>query len=72
LAFKKTYPALFGLYKNQFLPPAFRIIGYARSKIELNEFKKRISSKIKLHSEKEKELLEEFLGRCTYESGIGD
>lgn len=72
LAFKKTYPALFGLFRNRFLPTNFHIIGYARSKIELDEFKKKISSKIKLHNEKEKSLLDEFLLKCTYESGQYD
>lgn len=72
LAFKKTYPALFGLFRNRFLPTSFHIIGYARSKIELEDFKKKISSRIKLHNEKERVLLEEFLVKCTYESGQYD
>jgi glucose-6-phosphate 1-dehydrogenase len=63
---------LFGLFRNRFLPQNFGIIGYARSKIELGDFRKRISSKIKLHNEKEKALLDEFLLKCTYESGQYD
>ncbi|POY69981.1 putative Glucose-6-phosphate dehydrogenase (NADP(+)) [Rhodotorula taiwanensis] len=34
LAKKKTFPALFGLYQNGFLPEGIRIIGYARSKMD--------------------------------------
>lgn len=72
LAYKKTYPALFGLYRNNYLPKNTHIVGYARSKIDMNDFKKRISSKIKLHNEKEKGLLDEFLSKCSYETGSYD
>ena len=72
LAFKKTYPALFGLFRNKFLPPKFQIVGYARSKLDLSEFKKRISSKIKLHTEADKDLLVKFLDRCYYVAGQYD
>ncbi len=72
LAFKKTYPALFGLYRNKFLPSNTHIVGYARSKLNLDDFKNRISSKIKLHNEKEKVLLDEFLLKCSYEAGSYD
>ncbi len=37
LAKKKTYPALFALFSNDFLPPNVRIYGYARS--EMNDAK---------------------------------
>ncbi|KAJ3359683.1 Glucose-6-phosphate 1-dehydrogenase [Kappamyces sp. JEL0680] len=72
LAFKKTYPALFGLFRNRFLPANTHVVGYARSKLQLEEFKKKISSKIKLHNDKDKELLGEFLDLCTYEAGAYD
>ncbi|KAI8898854.1 glucose-6-phosphate dehydrogenase [Globomyces pollinis-pini] len=72
LAFKKTYPALFGLYRNHFLPSNVSIIGYARSKLDLSDFKKRISSKIKFHNDKDKLLLDQFLQKCTYQSGQYD
>ncbi|KAI9093008.1 glucose-6-phosphate dehydrogenase [Phlyctochytrium arcticum] len=72
LAFKKTYPALFGLYKNKFLPPNTDVVGYARSHIELDEFRKRISSKVKVNNDEEKNLLQEFLQKCTYTSGNYD
>ncbi|KAI9014918.1 glucose-6-phosphate dehydrogenase [Gaertneriomyces semiglobifer] len=72
LAYKKTYPALFGLYKMNFLPPHADIIGYARSHIEIEDFKKRISSRIKVANDEEKKQLKEFLSRCTYISGQYD
>ena len=30
----QTFPALFGLFANGFLPPNLRIIGYARTKMD--------------------------------------
>ncbi|KAI8825792.1 glucose-6-phosphate dehydrogenase [Fimicolochytrium jonesii] len=72
LAFKKTYPALFGLYKNGFVPQNTDIVGYARSHIELDDFRKRVSSKIKTSNDEEKSFLTKFLGRCTYVSGKYD
>lgn len=72
MAFKKTYPALFGLFRSNLLPQNTDIIGYARSKLDLDEFKKKISSKIKLHNEKEESMLDEFLEKCTYQAGTYD
>lgn len=73
LAFKKTYPALFGLHRIGLLPQTTQIIGYARSQIELPEFLTRVSSKFKLgSSDTEKALLDDFLARCTYISGKYD
>lgn len=70
LAFKKTYPALFGLYKFGFLPPSCQIVGYARSEIELDDFKKRISSK--MNAKDDSALLTSFLKMCYYVSGKYD
>ncbi|KAI9357276.1 glucose-6-phosphate dehydrogenase, partial [Zopfochytrium polystomum] len=72
LAFKKTYPALFGLFKNGFLPKNSQIIGYARSHIELPEFHKRVSSKIKTATDEDRQLVAKFLAKCTYFSGKYD
>ncbi|KIM90820.1 hypothetical protein PILCRDRAFT_811308 [Piloderma croceum F 1598] len=47
LAKKKTFPALFGLYKNGFLPRDVHIVGYARTKMDEAEFHKRVTSYIK-------------------------
>lgn len=72
MAFKKTYPALFDLYKNNLLPKNTKIIGYARSKFDVNEFKGRISSKFKTTNQKELDSIKPFLDLCTYESGDYD
>ncbi|KAJ7590927.1 glucose-6-phosphate 1-dehydrogenase [Mycena floridula] len=47
LAKKKTLPALFGLYRQGFLPRDVKIVGYARTKMDLAEFHKRATSYIK-------------------------
>ncbi|KAJ3007241.1 Glucose-6-phosphate 1-dehydrogenase [Thoreauomyces humboldtii] len=72
LAYKKTFPALFGLYKHKLLPDNLSVVGYARSSIELAEFRSRVSSKIKIKDDREKALLVDFLARCTYVSGKYD
>ncbi|RKP26272.1 glucose-6-phosphate dehydrogenase [Syncephalis pseudoplumigaleata] len=78
LAKKKTYPALFGLYRNQFLPKDTQIIGYARTKMDLPEFHTRITSFIKLPDEDKpegrevREQLQAFLKLCHYVSGQYD
>ncbi|KAI9352183.1 glucose-6-phosphate dehydrogenase [Obelidium mucronatum] len=69
LAFKKTYPALFGLFANNFLPANVQIVGYARSAIALPDFRARVSSKIKTTNTA---ALEKFLSVCTYVSGKYD
>ncbi len=53
------------------MPPAFQIVGYARSNLEIVSFKTRISSKIKVNHD-EQHLLQEFLDRCFYVSGQYD
>ncbi|CAK7909501.1 glucose-6-phosphate 1-dehydrogenase [[Candida] anglica] len=73
LAKKKTFPALFGLYREGQLPSTVKIIGYARSKIEDADFKKRISDNFKLRDEeKDKPKIEEFLKLCSYHQGAYD
>ncbi|RKP34400.1 putative ZWF1-glucose-6-phosphate dehydrogenase [Dimargaris cristalligena] len=67
LAKKKTYPALFGLFRNGFLPDRVHIIGYARSKLDKEAFRARITSeKLK---DAPKEQLAQFLDICDYVSG---
>ncbi|KAJ3211265.1 Glucose-6-phosphate 1-dehydrogenase [Entophlyctis luteolus] len=72
LAFKKTYPALFGLFANNYLPNNVHIVGYARSPIALPDFRARISSKIKLPKTVSASTLDAFLAACTYVSGKYD
>ncbi|KAH0839738.1 glucose-6-phosphate 1-dehydrogenase [Lanmaoa asiatica] len=43
----QTYPALFGLYRNGYLPRDVHIVGYARTKMDTEEYHKRITSYIK-------------------------
>jgi len=71
LAFKKTFPALFGVAGLGFMPKNYRIIGYARSKIKHDEFIKRVVSKIKV-AKNQHGVLEEFKSACSYLSGTYD
>jgi len=70
LAKKKTYPALFGLYRMGFLPKDVKIVGYARTKMDLAEYHKRITSYIKgIDDDEAQKKVEEFKGFSTYVSG---
>ncbi|KAK8050262.1 hypothetical protein PG994_011992 [Apiospora phragmitis] len=66
LAKKKTFPALFGLYRNQFLPNDIQIVGYARTEMPHDEFIKRVKSYIKTPTKDLEKQLEEFCSICTY------
>ncbi|KAK9455832.1 glucose-6-phosphate dehydrogenase [Dipodascopsis uninucleata] len=72
LAKKKTYPALFGLFRYGLLPDGVKIVGYARTKMDDEDYKKRISSYIKVPTDDVKAKLDEFLSFCTYVSGLYD
>lgn len=48
------------------------IVGYARSDLKLDDFKTRISSRIKVTTDAEKQVLAKFLELCTYVSGKYD
>jgi len=74
LAKKKTYPALFGLYKLGYLPDDIHIVGYARSKMDDEEYHKRITSYIKNPNDDPEisERIEEFKNISTYVSGAYD
>jgi len=74
LAKKKTYPALFGLFSQNLLPRDVKIVGYARTKMEDEEYHKRITSYIKNpNDDKEVKLkIEEFKAISTYVSGAYD
>ena len=67
----QTFPALYGLYQNDFLPEGIHIIGYARTKMDEAEFHKRASQHIKVIPALKKKV-DEFLGDCTYISGQYD
>jgi glucose-6-phosphate 1-dehydrogenase len=70
LAKKKTYPALFGLYRNGFLPDNVHIIGYARTKMDHEDYLKRITQYIKVGDDQDK--LEQFKKITDYVSGQYD
>jgi glucose-6-phosphate 1-dehydrogenase len=68
LAKKKTFPTLFNLYALGLLPPNTKVYGYARSVMELEEFRKHASQNFKEFKEKK----EEFLQLLFYHQGQYD
>ncbi|QSL64305.1 hypothetical protein MERGE_001604 [Pneumocystis wakefieldiae] len=68
LANKKILPALFNLYQNNLISRKIHIIGYARTKMNNQEFHSRFSSYIKITS-KDELTFKEFKNVCTYISG---
>jgi glucose-6-phosphate 1-dehydrogenase len=72
LAKKKTFPALFALYKNKFLPEKVQLVGYARTKMDSAEFHKRVESHLKIETDDDKRVLSEFLKICHYVEGQYD
>ncbi|KAF9572257.1 Glucose-6-phosphate 1-dehydrogenase [Mortierella alpina] len=72
LAKKKTFPALFGLFKNKYLNQNTRIIGYARTKMDQSTFEGHVSHYIKLKTDEDKSALQQFLKLCSYQSGQYD
>lgn len=71
LAKKKTFPALFGLYREGQLPPTVNIIGYARSDMTSTELKDRIKLFLK-YDDSLKEKVDGFLLLISYISGPYD
>ncbi|KAI9258913.1 glucose-6-phosphate dehydrogenase [Phascolomyces articulosus] len=72
LAGKKTYPALFNLYRTGFLPKDTHIIGYARSNLSRDDYVKRITAHLKIQSDSDKQYLKEFLNMTDYTEGQYD
>ncbi|GIL45938.1 hypothetical protein Vafri_3047 [Volvox africanus] len=68
LAKKKTYPALYELFKKGFLPRRVQIVGYARSKMSSQELRDRLRN----YLEKDCECAEQFLNCCSYMPGEYD
>src|SRR5204863_2751217 len=67
----QTYPALFGLYRLGLLPKDIHVVGYARTKMDAQEYYRRITSYIK-KPDNDVEFdsnLEKFKAFCTYISG---
>ncbi|PPQ98500.1 hypothetical protein CVT24_003991 [Panaeolus cyanescens] len=70
LAKKKTLPALFGLFRQKFLPRDCKIVGYARTKMDKAEFDKRATSYIKGTEDPEvSKALDDFKKALTYVAG---
>jgi len=72
LARKKIYPALFSLYCQGYLPERFHIFGFARSKFDDAEFRRRITEHLTCRyapGESCGQRMTEFLERCHYASG---
>ncbi|KAG8834886.1 Glucose-6-phosphate 1-dehydrogenase [Serendipita sp. 399] len=71
LAKKKTFPALFGLYRQRFLPEGVNIVGYARTKMDEAEFHKRQTQYIKNESDDQdlNAKIEQFKSLSTYVAG---
>jgi len=69
--FLQTFPALFGLYRDGFLPDNIKIVGYARTKMDEEGFHKRSTSYIKNPDESQaiSSKIEEFKKLSTYVSG---
>eukprot|EP00924_Labyrinthula_sp_SR-Ha-C_P009988 snap_masked-scaffold_21-processed-gene-5.84-mRNA-1 protein AED:0.05 eAED:0.05 QI:0/-1/0/1/-1/1/1/0/511 len=67
LAKKKTYPALFDLYREKLLPENTVIYGFARSEKKLEDFRQTIASFLAEDPEKD-----DFLKICFYSSGQYD
>ncbi|KAM6495870.1 glucose-6-phosphate 1-dehydrogenase [Amanita muscaria] len=73
LAKKKTFPALFALFRQDFLPRRVQIVGYARTKMDHDEFLKRATSYIKNADAPEiADKLEKFKAILSYASGSYD
>lgn len=73
LARKKLIPALFSLYCNGLLPPAFQVIGFARTQQGDAEFRALVAKTLTLRYEPEPTVCDvkvgQFLKRCYYQTG---
>lgn len=73
LAKKKTFPALFGLFREGYLDPSTKIFGYARSNLTTAELRERIKGHLKKPNGAADDVKEEeFFKMITYVSGPYD
>lgn len=73
LACRKTFPALFSLYKQNLLPDQFEIYGYARSVLTVDQLKDKITAFLRNKKEEyEKDLLQAFFKHLKYIHGAYD
>lgn len=68
LAKKKTYPALFHLFRNKLIPQDVVIMGYSRTKMTREKFQEHVTGAVKGFEEDWKR----FLERCYYFGGNYD
>jgi glucose-6-phosphate 1-dehydrogenase len=59
-------------HRNNFLPKNVKIVGYARTKMDHEEYLKRVKSYIKTPTKEMEQQLEEFVSFCSYISGQYD
>ena len=59
-------------YRNQFLPKDVRIVGYARTKMDHEEYLRRIRSYMKTPTKEIEQQLDDFCNLCSYISGQYD
>lgn len=59
-------------HRNQFLPKNAHIVGYARTKMDREEYLKRVKSNIKTPTKEMEQQLDAFCELCTYVSGQYD
>ena len=71
LAKKKTYPSLYELYANGFLPSTCRIWGYARSNYAIEDFQARIRPYLEKSNDADADKINAFLSICVYHQGTG-
>lgn len=68
LAKKKTYPALFELFRHDFLPENLDVIGYARSKLSDEDLRTKLRGFLKADDA----VIDKFMAKCTYVAGAYD
>ncbi|KAG0554318.1 hypothetical protein M758_12G084600 [Ceratodon purpureus] len=76
LAKKKTFPAIFNLYKQGFLPDELHIFGYARSKLSNEELHEKLRGYLKTDrtdpSKGPEDAIKQFFNKVTYIQGAYD
>jgi len=71
LAKKKIYPTLWAIYKSNLLPANTRFVGYARSKLSINDIREKCKPWFKVH-EGEEQKADDFWNVNSYVAGSYD
>lgn len=69
MAKKKIYPTLWGLFKDELIPKKTFFVGYARSKLSVDDLRKKVEPFFKV---KENEPINEFWKMNSYVAGSYD